>query len=676
MQTLNYYTKLLTIVLLFAITKYAAAQEKSSIKFGKISTEDFDLHTGDTSNGAVIIADIGSTSFVGNNKGWFSHVFKHYTRIKILNQSAFALATQQLLLYKDGDDKEELIDINGAVYLSENGKIVGSKLDKKDVFEDKYGVNFIAEKFTLPGVKPGAIIEYTYTIKSDFDFRLHPWEFQNMQYPCLWSEYQVAIPNLLIYAFVSQGFDSFYINKSWVSHENYLVTEQANSTYASNTQDLNVGSYTNNQRWVIKDVKPLKIESHISSAGNYVDKIDFQLNKISDGVTYKDVVNDWPKMSEELLKEKEFGRVLNESPQWLNSTISNVSTDNTDELQNAKNIYYYVRDNFNCTHYPNFNNVNIKTSLQDVLKNHSGNEGEINLLLILMLRQKGFTADPVMLSTRENGYNSVNYPILDKLNSVICKLQASGAVYFLDASKRRLGFGLLTNNCYNGIARVVNAAHPDAINLSADSIKETKVVMVSITNGGSGTLNGIVRATQGMFESFNIRENIALQPENTAKILKEYCPLGLPVTDVAVDSLTNTELPVMLHYNFNLNTNNSDNFYFNPFVTQLLEKNPFSANVRLYPVEMPYCTQNVYILNMDVPEGYKVEDVPKSARMQLGEKDGQFDYIIAVTSKRIQMKCSLILNKANFGPEYYEALRNFFADIIKKQFEQIVFKKL
>lgn len=667
--------KILTLIILCTVTKCAIAQEKSPVKFGKISLDDFSPYTGDTSYGAVIIADIGSTSFVGNKKGWFSHVFKRYTRIKILNQKAFALATQQLYLYKNGDNKEELIDISGAVYTNDNGKINDVRLDKRGVFEEQYSANFLAEKFTLAGVKAGAIIEYTYTIKSDFDFRLHPWEFQNMQYPCLWSEYQVAIPGLMVYAFARQGFNNFYINKAWVSHENYLVTEQTNSNYASNSRDLNVGTPTNNQRWVMKDIKPARIESHMSSPKNYIDKIEFQLNKVSDGETFKDVANNWDKMSEELLKDKDFGESLNETPDWLGNTINKVAADN-DELQNAKNIYYYVRDNFICIHYPNYNDINIKTSLEDVFKKHSGNEGEINLLLILMLRQKGYTADPVMLSTRENGFNPGSYPILDRLNKVICKLQSGGKAYFLDASKRHAGFGFLTEGCYNGVARVINASHPDSVNLSTDSIKETKVVLINIINGENGTLDGTAGETHGIFQSFNMREAIGAQPGNAVKVLKEYCPAGLQVTDVTADSLTQPELPLKLNYNFTINTNKEENFYFNPFIGQFLEKNPFSANERMFPVQMPYCMQNVYIFNMEVPEGYKVVEVPKSIRLKLGETDGGFDYLIAVANGHIQLQCSIRLNKANFDPDFYDALRNFYADIIKKQSEQIVFKKL
>ncbi len=42
----------------------------------------------------------------------------------------------------------------------------------------------------------------------------------------------------------------------------------------------------------------------------------------------------------------------------------------------------------------------------------------------------------------------------------------------------------------------------------------------------------------------------------------------------------------------------------------------------------------------------------------------------------IQLRSRVQLNKANFESEDYQTLRDFFAFIVKKQAEQIVFKKM
>ena len=78
-----------------------SAQDKSPVKFGKISAEDFTIKQPfDTGASAVVIADIGSSVFEGNVKGWFSLMYKRFRRVKILNKNGFD-AHDILLCVKD-----------------------------------------------------------------------------------------------------------------------------------------------------------------------------------------------------------------------------------------------------------------------------------------------------------------------------------------------------------------------------------------------------------------------------------------------------------------------------------------------------------------------------------------------------------------------------------------------
>src|SRR5215831_3571974 len=112
----------------------------------------------------------------------------------------------------------------------------------------------------------------------------------------------------------------------------------------------------------------------------------------------------------------------------------------------------------------------------------NGSIGEINLLMIAMLRKKGIHAEPVILSTREHGFIYPNYPMLEKFNYVICKIIIDDEVYYLDASQPHIGFGHLPNICYNGYAIVINDIKPDSIYLTTDSLKETKITSAFVFN--------------------------------------------------------------------------------------------------------------------------------------------------------------------------------------------------
>lgn len=111
-------------------------------------------------------------------------------------------------------------------------------------------------------------------------------------------------------------------------------------------------------------------------------------------------------------------------------------------------------------------------------------------------------------------------------------------------------------------------------------------------------------------------------------------------------------------------------------LSEAIKQNPFTSAERLYPVEMLHKLNEVFSLNMEIPKGYKVDEIPKSTRVKLNDNEGMFEYIINNDGTRIQLRSKIVLEKANFMPDDYETLRNFYAFIVKKHAEQIVFKKI
>src|SRR5438309_1264333 len=106
-----------------------AAQERSKAKFGDVSVSDLSVryYSIDSTAAAVVIADIGSCSFKGNSKGWFSLIFHHYRRVHILNKNGFGLANVAISLYRDGQYEEKIDKFKAITYNLENGKVVESR---------------------------------------------------------------------------------------------------------------------------------------------------------------------------------------------------------------------------------------------------------------------------------------------------------------------------------------------------------------------------------------------------------------------------------------------------------------------------------------------------------------------------------------------------------------------
>jgi hypothetical protein len=669
---------LFSILCLSFLWETGLAQDKPNVKFGEVSSSDFNLPNTDvidSNTNAIIIADIGSNTFVGNKKGWFTLVFKRYTRIKILNEKAFNLATVQIPLYIKGDDEEKLADLKAATYNLENGKVISTRLEKKDLFQDKLDKNHIENKFTMPAIKSGSIVEYSYTINSDFLFNMQPWAFQHVNYPCLWSEYQTIVPNLLLYVAASQGYLPYFINETKSGYQNYLVTKPAGHNLGDQEEYLTVGAVTNIRHFVMKNIPAFKIEDYLTSPQNYLSKIEFQLSKVADdGENYKDVMNDWAKTSEELLKREDFGSFFSEDNFFLDKEIAKLTDDVADKFQVAEIIYNHVKNNFTCTDDEGF--LMTGSSLKDVLKKRKGNVADINLLLIALLNRKGISCAPVLLSTRDHGINLFKYPILSKYNYVLCQANLNNKTYYLDATNPTLGFGKLDSKCYNGEARIINSSAAP-VNLAADSLREVKLTSIRLMANGKGEMVGSVQKVPGYFESERIRDKVNEKGKDEFfKEIKKTFGYDVDLINPHIDSLDNLEENVAIEYDFTFNEAKEDIIYINPMFGEGYKENPFKSAARYYPVEMPYTFDETYIFNLIIPDGYAIDEVPKSTVIKLNNAgDGQFEYLVSESNGTISLRSRIQLKRAYYQPAEYDILREFFNLVAKKHSEQIVLKK-
>ncbi|MEP6584637.1 MAG: transglutaminase domain-containing protein [Ginsengibacter sp.] len=661
------------------------AQHTNNIKFGKINADDFSTGSTlvDSNTNAVVIADIGSSEFEGNNRGWFTLVYKRIRRIRIISQKGFDAADVSIVLYTDNgyyqDDKnkEILLDLKGATYNITDGKISVTKLDAGSVFETRIDKNRLEKKFTFSSVKTGSIIEYSYTIKSDFIFNLQPWYFQG-KYPCLWSEYTVNIPDFFAYIFLSKGYNPFFINEKKTKSAVFQIQDPnyKNSSYGSVPQLYTINSFIAVNRWVIKDVPAVREETMISTTQNYISKIQFQLAQYRFTDPPENKLNTWLTVNKELLGYKDFGQQLDESG-WLVSENNKIVDSDLPGLDKAKIIFSFVRDNF-----ANTNNNGIfltaDATLRNIYKSKKGSVSDINLLLIAMLKNAGIKADPVILSTRDHGVVHPVYPILQRYNYTICRTVINGTTYYLDASNHFLGFNKLPDNCFNGIARVISD-DTAVVQLSSDSLKEVSTKMIFLSKANGNNLSGTFISTLGDNASLNLREKIANENQETffKELQKEY-PSDILIQNCTIDSLNKYEHPLSIKYKMVYSYNSNDSLvYINPMFGQELKENPFKSELqRLYPVEMPYCPNQLLIVDMEIPGGYKIEEVPKSTRLKLENEDGVFEYIIQQNENRLQLRCMLKINRAIYDAEDYNTLRNFYSYLINKESEQIVLKKV
>jgi hypothetical protein len=647
------------------------SQKEEKIKFGDISAKDFqpNYKALDSNAQAVILYDAGSAKYEGNNESWFNVIYTYHKRVQLINKNAFNEATIEIPLYKGENAEDNIEKLEAATYVLENGVVTKTKVDKESIFKDKATKDYTIKKFTFPNLKEGCIIEYTYRIISPRASYLRSFYFQD-KYPVIRTEYTTTVPSLFNFIFLTGGY--YDLNPKEVSQSfqryNILNSSGSGSSRVSRYDATNVFS-----KWELINLPPLIKEKYTTTLENHVAKIEFQLSTLNfPDEAPKPIMRTWGEATKELLKDEQFGLALSEKNKWLDDDMEKLVIKN-DTLATAKNIFRFVKNNYSCT---DFDALYMPESLKKAYNAKKGNIIEINMLLTAMLKKADILADPVLLSTRDNGVAYEAYPLINKFNYLIAKATIGGKEYLLDASHKRNGFNFLPEECYNGYGRIVSEK-PFVVPLFADSLKETKITNIFITNHEDGKkMEASFSSKLGYFESYHLKEELSSSNlEDYFKKIKTSYSYDIDMSNTSIDSLKVDDEKVNIKYEFSFKFD-EDIIYFNPLLTEAYKTNPFTAATRNYPVEMPYTSNEVININIEIPKGYKVDELPKSARVNLEEKDGMFEYIIQADAENIQMRCRIAINKATFGSDDYESLREFYSYVVKKQSEQIVFKKI
>jgi hypothetical protein len=640
--------------ILAIIFSLSAAAQKSPMKFGDIPMEDMTMKTypQDSSAVAVVLADYGEAYIMATSVDT-KMTFERHIRIKILKAEGTRWADAVIPLFKAGSAEENVTSLKAVTYNLENGKIVESKLSKDAIFKEKFNRNFIHEKFTMPDVKPGSVLEYAYKISSDFLANFPNWEFQR-SIPTRLSEYWAIIPDFLTFEKYMQGY---------VPVSSYEV------------KPMNVSGFTaNGHHYISRNVPAFKAEPQMTSETDYLSKINFALSQISiPGQIVQDIMGSWPKLNSLLLEDEDFGGAIKGSG-FLKSIVETVTKGITDPLDKITAIHNYVKQTIEWDGFKDFYAGNLKK----VLEEKKGTSGDINLMLASMLRKAGLTVDMVLLSTRDNGFVREQYPMARQFNYVVCLVRLGDKNLFLDGTEKYLPVNVLPERCLNGRGLVISDKNFGWVNLDTQTKSKT-IVNAEFRLDESGQLKGKIAFTHDGYDAHRMRTTFAKKGQE--EYIKDFVgarPWKLDNTDFKnIDEIYN---PAEESYELEIADHSmvaGDNIYFNPFVTSQIQTNPYKSETRVYPVDYGSKVERIYLCKVIAPDGYVVEQAPESRIMMLPGNAARFIYNVAMSplGDWVSITTNFQINKNLFTQNDYLDLREFYNQVVAKQAEQIVFKK-
>ena len=657
------------------------------IKFGKPELADFAAKNfvGDSAASAVVLYDFGTARFTLNGLN-FQMETERTTRIKILKKAGYDYATVEIPLYHRDGDEEKISGLKGFTYNVVDGKVEKVKLEGSNMFTEERNKNTRVRKFTLPGVREGAIIEYSYAVTSDFFFNFQPWTFQR-GIPTRWSEFRAIIPEYFTYKMLMQGYEPLTLQTQEEISTQFTATERVQRadgatlggvTSHESTTTQAIQARATQYHWAMQNVPALREEPFMTTTNDYVARLDFELaGERMPGGVYHNRSGGWQKINSELLANEEFGMLLDRAG-FLKEAVQVLAIKHPDPRARAAAVRALV---LQTVKYDGTNRLLASGSLKHTWEQHRGTSADVNLLLIAALRQAGLPAQPVLLSTRAHGRINESFPLLEQYNYVVGLLPlADSTELLLDATEPLMPCGMLPARCLSQTGRLV--ADKDQagrwINL-APSQHHNHFQNIKLAVDAQGNLTGEVHEEHGGYSGASAREE--LQQLGEKKYVSQLTTRhpNWEVPTYKFGAVSDVGQPLALTYELRQpasTAGTAQELYVSPLVSFGEGRNPFNHAVRTYPVDFGAPTQDVIMLTLTLPAGYTAE-LPKPAIVDLPDHGGRYLYSASSpTPGTVQLVSRLTLTKAVYGAEEYANLREFYRLALAKQSEALVLKKI
>ncbi|MEL0456768.1 DUF3857 domain-containing protein [Flavobacteriaceae bacterium SZ-1-7] len=650
-------SKNLFTVVLFLTFSILTFSQPSEEPIFRVSLSDLKMtsYPKDSTANAIVLYEFGN-SFVDEND-YKLHTEEKY-KIKIFNKEGFENATITIpLREKDNNSFDKIENIVATTYNLEGEKVTTTKLNKENIYKEKHEYYSLV-KFTLPNLREGSVITYSYTTITPFMFNYKSWDFQS-SIPKLYSEYCASIPGNWDYNIKLIGGKKLFINETKVKKE---CLRGGNGGVA----------HCFDAKYAMKDIPAFIEENHMTSKSNYLARIEYELKSFTQFNGVKEsFTKTWEDVDKELKKEKTIGRQLAKSikiEEILPTTILN----ETEPLTKAKSIYRFVQENYTWNEeFRIFRDVSVK----DLIQEKSGNATVINILLKILLEETGIKTNPVLLSTRGNGFSTKLFPVISEFNYLIVQSTINNKTFLLDATDPFLSFGDLPFRCLNQYARLLDFKNGSKwIEIEPQSLSRV-MYDVEMNFDEDQKLVGKVKSKRTGYHALKYKKAYYPNPAEYKENLTNNAPY-LEIMDhtVTEDDVRAQDFSEVYKFEYHPE-NTGENIYLNPFFVKFFNENPFKLQERTYPIDFGYKDDYIYIFKLNLGEKYTVAEKPKDFRLALPSNTGEIGFSTKIMNNSVVIVMKFDFKSAMYSAEFYPYLKEYMGKIVDIQKNSLLLLK-
>ncbi|UMB52476.1 DUF3857 domain-containing protein [Lutibacter sp. A64] len=648
--------KKLVLIIIVGIVFFQISYSQN-YKFGKVSKEELQEQAyplDSTANAAYLYKK--RLTYTTLNAAGIVLVTEVQVRMKIYNKEGFDWSTVSINLYGDTkSNSEKVSNIKAVTYNLVDGKVQEMELDKKAIFYEKQNESLKVQKFTMPNVKEGSVLEWSYRIFSPYISIIDDIVLQE-EIPI--KKFEAKI-NLL---------EWFYFNKRQKGYYPFKVNQYSDYNSELKTNDKVVEVLEEN-------IPALKAEPYVNNMSNYASALQLEVASLSapEYGMFENYATSWDEIAKTILKSSSFGGELKKTKHLkedIDKLKAILKTDQAKILGALEFVKSKIKWNGNYSQYA-------EKGLKKAYSEGSGNIGDINLTLVVVLRELGVNANPVLVSTRKHGVPIS--PTNRGFNYVIALAETENGKFLADASEKYSLVNVLPLRVLNWQGTIIRDDKTvDFINL-ATSIPSIKEFNLNYKITDEAVIEGITMVRYENLSAINYRnENVGLEKEALISDIEQYND-DIEILNYRVSNLTEISKPINEVYQFEKEDGVEvigNNMYLTPMLFLSEKENPFKLEKREYPIDFGTPWEKRITTGIEIPEGYSVESLPEDIAIVLNDEIVKFIYTTKQVGNKIVVK-SLIDVKEGIVPVHnYQEIRELYKIIVAKNLEKIVLNKL
>lgn len=622
-------------------------------KYGEVTIAELEekVHPKDTSAvAAVLFTECESGILKGSGPYFYSNT-NTKVRIKIYKKEGLKWGESRYFINKGLNERINVY--NAFTYNLVDGKIEKTKLDTNEGFlGNKFDNNLGQQVLVMPNVKVGSVIEFTIVRTQDAIVAPPRWDFQS-SIPVNFSKFVTRIPEQFVFKTFQRGMIS----------PNILVSRK-NTT--SNFIEI-VTTYS------ASDLPALKEEEYVNNIRNYISSISHEFAMIDNKSGYSyNYANDWESVVKTIYNSDTFRYELDKNGYFREQLDAVLGKAKTQE-EKIKVVFDFAKESVK---WNQGRGVHCGEGVRKAFVSKSGNIAEINLMLTAMLRYSGLKASPVLISTRENGI--AFYPSISAYDYVIAAVEDKDGMIFLDASEKYATPNVLPFRDLNWVGRLIRDDRSSVqVDLMPEFLSFKDVIMV-VDVDAKGKVSGKVKNQFSDHLALDFRTaNHLTANENYLENLESKHKIE--ISEYVRNNMEDLSKPVVESFLFESEKYTEileDKIYITPLMFLRTEQNPFKLEKRDFPVDFGYPKQEKYMVILNIPEGYTVESMPQ--QLDIVSQDGleSFHFYFQQNGSSIQLLATNTIKTAIVSSEKYPQLKDYFQQMVNKQMEKIILKRI